>query len=304
MFTKFDAVLAGLRAVAEPTRLRMLAILSRGELSVTELTQILGQSQPRVSRHLKLLGDCGLLERFREQHWIYYRVPADTAGGRFARELLAMLDPDDPVVIEDRERVAALLEVRTRQVSATSAGPDPDGAVDAEIATAIAGELGEQGFDALLYYGRSPGGVIGGIATRARRVVGMSGSRLEVQRSRAQLHSRGFSHCVIQQAALQALPHASGSFDVIVLDRALDGETRPTDALRAAARVLRTPGRLLVLEDYEALEQRSAAGNPLAVLREWLAEGGLVCTRLRPVDVGGAHLLMAVATTERAMAAA
>ena len=95
-----------------------------------------------------------------------------------------------------------------------------------------------------------------------------------------------------------------GGFDVVVLDRALADESRPLDALRAAVRALKSPGRLLLLEDYEALERRSSGGNPLALLREWVAEGGLVCTRLRPVDLGGLHLLLAVAATERAAVAA
>jgi len=304
MTEPFPNLLRNLRSVAEPTRLRALAILSRGEFSVTELTQILGQSQPRVSRHLKLLGDCGLLEHFREQHWIYYRVPADTAGGRFARELLAMLDPDDAVVQADHGRVTALLEERAASAPAVATGSARDPSGDNEIAHALADELGEQGLDALLYVGSSPSGVIGGIAPRARRIVGVNGSRLEVQRARALLHSRGFSHCVLQQGDLRTLPLAAGGFDVVVLDRALAEESRPSDALRSAVRALKSPGRLLVLEDYEALERRSGGGNPLALLREWVAEGGLVCTRLRPVDLGGLHLLLAVAATEQAAVAA
>src|SRR5512141_1045549 len=111
----FDGLVRNLRSVAEPTRLRMLAVLVRGEFSVTELTQILGQSQPRVSRHLKLLDDCGLLERFREQHWIYYRVPAETPGGRLVRDLVSRLDPTDPTMVADMQRVAALLERRSKR---------------------------------------------------------------------------------------------------------------------------------------------------------------------------------------------
>ena len=80
----FDELLSDLRAVGEPSRLRLLAILARGEFSVTELTKVLGQSQPRVSRHLKLLCDAGLLEKFREQHWILYRVPAEGRAGTAA----------------------------------------------------------------------------------------------------------------------------------------------------------------------------------------------------------------------------
>ena len=302
MSQPLEALLANLRAVAEPTRLRLLAILARGEFSVSELTQVLGQSQPRVSRHLKLLDDCGLLERFREQHWIYYRVPADTDGGRFARELLAGIDPEDPVVAADLQRVAVVLEQRSRRNADTGSAVRERSQQD--FAQALAAEIGDAGHEALLYFGVAPEGVIGAIAGHARRVVGMNPSRQEVQRARAVLHSRGLTHCVMQQGELKALPQASASFDVVVLDCALASEPRPADALREAARVLRAGGRLLLVEDYDALETLDASGNPLARVRAWIAEAGLVCSRLRPVDVDGAQLLLAVATSDRAAAAA
>ena len=88
MSQALDQLLRGLRASADPSRLRLLALLASGEFTVTELTEVLGQSQPRVSRHLKVLSDEGLLERFREQHWVYYRLPADGAGAALARMLL------------------------------------------------------------------------------------------------------------------------------------------------------------------------------------------------------------------------
>jgi ArsR family transcriptional regulator len=160
------------------------------------------------------------------------------------------------------------------------------------------------GHESLLYFGVAPEGVIGALAGQARRVVGMNPSRQEVQRARAVLHSRGLTHCVMQQGDLKALPQASASFDVVVLDCALASEPRPADALREAARVLRAGGRLLLVEDYDALETPDAAGNPLARVRAWIAEAGLVCSRLRPVDVDGAQLLLAVATSDRAAAAA
>jgi ArsR family transcriptional regulator len=300
----FENLLANLRAVAEPTRLRLLAILAKGEFSVTELTQVLGQSQPRVSRHLKLLDDCGVLERFREQHWIYYRVPADTEGGRFARDLLAGLDPADPVLAADQQRVAGVLAERSRRpaISADARGPVERSHDD--FVTELAADLGAGGHDALLYFGVAPADVIAGIGGQARRIVGMNPLRQEVQRARALLHSRGMSHCVMQQGDLRALPQVSAAFDTVVLDCALAGESRPVDALREAARVLQSGGRLVLVEDYDALEQRGVAGHPLAMVRQWIAEAGLVCARLRPVDVGGAHLLIAVATADRAAAAA
>jgi ArsR family transcriptional regulator len=304
MSSSFDTTVASLRAAAEPTRLRLLSILVRGEFAVSELTQVLGQSQPRVSRHLKLLDDCGMLERFREQHWIYYRVPADNAAGRFARELVARLDPDDPVLVADAQRVAVLLEQRARQRGSRADAADAPRRSHDEFVVEIARELGDGGHEALLYFGIAPAQVIGGIGSRARRIVGMHPLRQEVQRARALLHSRGLSHCVMQQGELRALAQPSASFETVVLDCALAGEARPTEALREVARVLRQDGRLLLVEDYDALEERSRPGNPLALLRDWLGEAGLACLRLKPVDVDGANLLLAVAAADRALAAA
>jgi ArsR family transcriptional regulator len=300
----FDSLVRNLRSVAEPTRLRMLAVLVRGEFSVTELTQILGQSQPRVSRHLKLLDDSGLLERFREQHWIYYRVPAETPGGRLVRDLVSRLDPTDPTMASDMQRVIVLLEQRSQRASSPGDRPPASERSHGEFVLEIAAEVGDRGHDALLYFGVAPASVIAGLGAKARRIVGMNPSRLEVQRARAALHSRGLSHCLMQQGDLKALPQASSSFDVAVLDCVLADEARPVDALREAARVLKPHGRLVLVEDYDALERRAVSSHPLALIREWVAESGLVCARLRPVDVAGASLLLAVATTEPAAAAA
>jgi ArsR family transcriptional regulator len=303
MSESFDTLLPRLRAIAEPSRLRLLAVLARGEFSVSELTEVLGQSQPRVSRHLKLLDDSGLLERFREQHWIYYRVPVDTDGGRLARLLLEQIDAGAPVLAGDLERVQRVLAVRGGR------GAAGEGAVAAmsaagELAPLVAAELGEQGLDALLYFGQAPGAVLAALGARARRVVGMNPSRQVVQRARAVLHSAGLNHCVLQQGELTALPRTGQSFDVVLIDRALAGSDRPADGLQEAARVLKPGGRMLVVEDFEALERRSPDSNPLALLRAWLADAGLACDRLRPFDVSGAHLLLATAVLEPEAAAA
>ena len=302
MLESFETLLPRLRAIAEPSRLRLLAILARGEFSVSELTEVLGQSQPRVSRHLKLLDDSGLLERFREQHWIYYRVPVDTDGGRLARLLLEQLDAGDPVLVGDRERVQRVLAVRGGRgaagegvAAATSAG---------ELVPLVAAELGEQGLEAMLYFGRAPETVLVGLGSRARRVVGMNVSRHVVQRARAVLHSTGLNHCVLQQGELTALPQPAQSFDVVLIDRMLAGAERPAAALQEAARVLRPGGRVVLVEDFDALEQRTPDANPLALLRGWFADAGLACDRLRPFDVSGAHLLLATAVLEPEAAAA
>jgi DNA-binding transcriptional ArsR family regulator len=302
MASAFDTLLPRLRAIAEPSRLRLLAILTRGEFSVSELTAILAQSQPRVSRHLKLLDDCGVLERFREQHWMYYRVAGDTEGGQLARHLLALLDPDDPVLAGDELRLRRVLEERAGR----NTGGDAlaGGAAAHELVPLVAAELGEHGLESLLYFGQAPDELLAGLGSRARRVVGMNPSRRVVQRARALLHSAGMNHCVLKQGEITALPQPSRSFDVVVIDRVLAGAERPGDSLREAARVLRADGRILVIEDFEALERRTTEGNPLALLRSWLANAGLTCDRLHPFDVSGAHLLLAAAALEPEAAAA
>src|ERR1700735_5334617 len=103
--TSLNELLAALRAVAEPSRLRLLVLCARGELTVSELAQILGQSQPRVSRHLKLLCEAGLLDRFREGSWVFYRLSQHTGLGDLARNLIDLVPVKDPVVALDRQRL-------------------------------------------------------------------------------------------------------------------------------------------------------------------------------------------------------
>src|SRR5580693_9852387 len=95
-------VVRALKSAAEPTRLRLLVLLSHGELTVSELCQVLGQSQPRISRHLRVLTEAGLLDRFREQQCVYYRAPHSGRYLEWQRQLLGMVDPDAPELKRDR----------------------------------------------------------------------------------------------------------------------------------------------------------------------------------------------------------
>ena len=103
-----DQLLAGLRAAGEPTRLRLLALLAHSELTVTELTQILRQSQPRVSRHLKLLCEAGLLERFREGSWVFYRLAGNGPVAELAEVLSGLIPQEDLIIARDMERLEAV----------------------------------------------------------------------------------------------------------------------------------------------------------------------------------------------------
>jgi ArsR family transcriptional regulator len=279
----------------------LLVVLSRGEFSVGELTEILGQSQPRVSRHLRLLGDCGLLERFREQHWIYYRVPVEGDGAEFVTDLLAKLAEDDPVTTADAVRVAAVLEARrgSRQPEAT---PSSENADDA-LAEAISIDLGDAVLGSLLLFGRAPGRLLSRLGQRARRIVGVHPSRDELQRARAQLHALGSAiACCSRVKRLRC--RNRNTFDAVILDRVVASSAAPARVMREAARVLVEGGRLIVVEDFDALAEHGSTRNPLAQMRDWVSNCGLVCRRLRPVDAGPTHLLVAVAAVETVRAVA
>src|SRR5471032_2310809 len=108
----FDALNAALKAAGEETRLRVLALLAEAELTVSDLTDILRQSQPRISRHLKLLAEAGLVERFREGTWAFFRLSETGSGAEVARALIEQLNPADPIIARDRDRLASVRSAR------------------------------------------------------------------------------------------------------------------------------------------------------------------------------------------------
>src|SRR5437868_2096911 len=140
-FNRLSETVPALKNLADPTRLRLLVLLGHGELTVGEICRILGQSQPRISRHLRLLTDAGFLDRFREQQRVYYRAPA--AGPRLGwlRELLAAIDPEDPALQRDRVRTSVVVGDRARLAASElgGGGADPD---DAGLALVLREELG------------------------------------------------------------------------------------------------------------------------------------------------------------------
>lgn len=238
--------LEAFKAVAQPSRLRLLALCARGELTVTEVTEVVGQSQPRVSRHLKVLCAAGLLDRFREQNWVYYRVPLGGAGAKFARGLLRLLPGDDPVLRLDRERLERVLARRAEQVRRQVGGeavPTPAG-VDAMIGDLMAGEeLGD-----LLDIGTGTGRMLRLLGVSAETAVGIDISREMLVLARSNLHAAGLEQLSVRQGNMYQLRFADGSFDTVTIDQVLYQADQPAEVLREAARVLRPGGRLLLVE--------------------------------------------------------
>jgi DNA-binding transcriptional ArsR family regulator/protein-L-isoaspartate O-methyltransferase len=290
-----EQVVRALKGAAEPTRLRLLVLLSHGELTVGELCRVLGQSQPRISRHLRLLTEAGFLDRFREQQCVYYRAPVGGRPLEWSRQLLSMVDPDTAVLKHDREQAARVVrdraDVAAQQLPASPAdesGPRED------LSTVLLEELGPASIDELLDIGTGSGLMLQILGPRAQHAVGIDISAPALRLARTRVHGVGLSHCEFRRGDMYSLPCEDGAFGIVTFDRVLALAQRPVAALAEAARALRGDGRLVVVEDFEQLAAR-ASDNPLAQLRRWLAAAGFADIRLRPCDLAERHFIVATA---------
>ncbi len=291
MVESFTSVLSSLKAAAEPTRLRLLELLTHGELTVGEISTVLDQSQPRISRHLKVLCDAGLLDRFREEHWVYYRVSAAGIGHEFARKLSELIAKDDSVLQLDQRRMATVLAERVKDALATRT-LNPATAIGM-LHDALVDELGTEPIGELLDIGTGTGHILHALGANASRAVGVDISTEALRIARTQAHSAGLSHCLFRRGDMYGLPFAAGAFDTVTMDRVLASAAQPAAAIIEAARTLRAGGRLCLVEDFDLLAD-SVDGNPLAELRRWLIAAGLQCERLSPFDTESAHLLVVI----------
>ncbi len=251
-----ETILAALRAAGEPTRLRLLALLGRAELTVTELTQILGQSQPRVSRHLRLLCEAGLIDRFSEGTWAFYRLTGDQEGARVGRRLIELLPGDDDTLARD---VARLEKVKTARAEAAaeyfraSAG-DWDHirslhVPGAEVERAIMRILGDGDIGDVLDVGTGTGRMLELLSPRMRHGIGIDQSREMLAVARASLDEHDVTNAQVRQGDMYHVALADGSIDVAVFHLVLHYADNPGAAVAEAARVLR-PGGSIVIVDF------------------------------------------------------
>jgi demethylmenaquinone methyltransferase/2-methoxy-6-polyprenyl-1,4-benzoquinol methylase/ArsR family transcriptional regulator len=247
--TSLEALLASLEAAGEVTRLRLLGLLCEAELTVSELVAILGQSQPRVSRHLKLLVEAGLAERRREGAWAFYRL-ADK-GGSLARGLVSRIDPADPTLAADRARLAATREARRRQAAAYFAERDSIRALHApeeRVEAALLAMIGDKPIRAMLDLGTGAGRMLELAAPLAERAVGVDQSPAMLALARSRIDQSGLRNVQLRQGDIYAPPVERGGYDLVVIHQVLHFLDDPARALREAARALRPAGRLIVVD--------------------------------------------------------
>lgn len=286
---KFDALNALLKAAGESTRLRILALLAEAELTVSDLTEILRQSQPRISRHLKLLAEANLVERHREGAWAFFRMAESGASAEVARSLIARLDAQDRTVTRDRERLAAVRQSRADAAQdyfrAHAAQWDrirklhaPDEAVEA----AIVSTLGEKPVRALLDLGTGTGRMLELFGPSIDRGLGIDMSPDMLSLARARLDRAGLKNCSVRQGDIYDVDVPDGAFDAVIVHQVLHFLTDGARAIREAARVLSPGGRLLVIDfaphDLEFLREEHAhhrLGFARETVSQWMDAAGL-----------------------------
>ena len=309
-----DYLLTGLRAAAEPTRLRILALCQQGELTVSELTRILGQSQPRVSRHLKLLCEAGLLNRFQEGAWAFFHIPPGGAGAELVRTLVSHISADDATVCRDRERLQVIKDERAARASsyfsANAASWDRIRALhvdEAEVERLLVEMLPHQPIERLLDIGTGTGRVLQLLESRARYGLGIDLSRDMLAVARANLADARYAHCSLRQGDMYQLPVAEQSFDLIVLHMVLHFADRPADAIAEAARALAPGGHFLIvdfaphaMEELRVEHAHRRLGFADSEIGGWCGEAGLNVIERR--DLAGDPLTVSIWKTNRPVA--
>ena len=284
-----DKLVTALRAAGEDTRMRLLALCAQGEWTVSEIVQVIGQSQPRVSRHLKLLTEAQLLERFREGSWVFYRRAQTGEGARIARSLGRLLAADDPVLQRDRQRLSVIRDARRRAADAYFAGQAeawdsegdwgvPDGAVDKALLDLLANETEPS----LLDIGTGTGRILQLLAPHIGFGLGIDHSPAMLSVARANLDRREAKNCQVRQGDMYALGLPDRSFSTVILHQVLHFADDPLAVLREAARVLTIGGRLIVVdlkahsdESLRTSKQHRRLGFSSSEMAAWFADTGL-----------------------------
>ncbi len=296
----FPALTAVLKAAGEATRLRILALLAETELTVSDLTAILRQSQPRLSRHLRLLTEAGLVERFREGAWAFFRLGERGSSADIARALIARLDADDPAIGRDRERLVA---VRSARVAAAQAYFRRHAAewdrirklhvADAAVEAALHAALADKPIRSLLDLGTGTGRMLELFAPDIERGLGLDLSLDMLALARARLDRAGLQHCSVRHGDIYNLALPRDSFDVVILHQVLHFLDDGPRAVAEAARVLRPGGRLLVVDfaphDLEFLREQHAhrrLGFAAETVTQWMEAAGLEPVRQQTLPPG------------------
>ena len=301
-----DETLNIYKAIAEETRLRIAALLSRGELTVSEITQILGQSQPRVSRHLKILADAGIVERYREGAWMFYRlsrsidpgIDGEPGHAAIHASLDALATCSDRIIARDRERFHQSREARAALAAAyfeeNAANWDqvrrlhlPDSDIEARMSDVI----GQTPVGLFVDLGTGTGRMLEVFSRQYDQGIGYDISREMLTLARDKLDKAGITNAQVRHGDLFTVPLESHSADLVCVHQVLHFLTEPDLAVAEAARLIRPGGRLIISDfaphDLEFLREAHAhrrLGFSDDEVRDWCRRAGLQLVRTQTLS--------------------
>ncbi len=297
-----------LKAVAESSRLRILALLGRGDLTVSDMTEILNQSQPRVSRHLKLLMEAGLIDRYQEGSWAYFHLCESGVPRELVDGIVTRIDDGDAQIERDmerlvqvkdrrRERAAAYFDAKAGEWDTIRSLHAPDDAVEAALHEIV----GTRPFQAMLDLGTGTGRMLEMFAGQYRRGVGIDTSRGMLAIARANLDEAGITHAQVRQGDIYAPPVERDQFDLITIHQVLHFLEDPGPAILQAARLLRPAGRLVIVDfaphHLDFLREEHAhlrLGFADEQIAEWLLAAGLEPLDPVSIDINDNHNSLSV----------
>ena len=289
-------------------------LLKAMELSVGELAQLLGQSQPRVSRHVRILSESGLVGRRKEGSWVFLRL-TDTVGFALFDLLATWTDAEaEALFAADNGRLETVrrdrAEAARRYFEARASTWDSIRALhvsDSEVERAIEAMLGDRPIGSLLDIGTGTGRMLELFAPRADVAVGIDRSSDMLRLARVKLEAAGIGGATLRQGDMYALPLADSSADSIILHQVLHYAQQPGAAISEAARVLSPGGRLLVIDfaqhDRAELREQDAhlrLGFADDAMRGWFAAAGLDLDRIERLEGGELTVILWRATQSAA----
>jgi ArsR family transcriptional regulator len=288
------------QAVSDPTRLRILALVARMELSVGELAQLLEQSQPRVSRHVRILADAGIVERRKEGSWVFLALADAKETAPLLRLVDAWMDKSTRSVFdEDSARLDAVradrAEAAQRYFAAQAEVWDSIRSLhvaEAEVERAIDRALGHRALGTLVDIGTGTGRMIELFGPRASEAIGIDRSSDMLRLARVKLESAGVRSS-LRQGDMYALPLADGTADCVIIHQVLHYAHAPADAIAEAARVLSPGGTLLVVdfaaherEELRTFDAHLRLGFADEIMEGWFNSAGLEVDHVEHLEGG------------------
>lgn len=284
-----------LRAAGEPTRLRILALLDREELAVLELCRVLDQSQPRVSRHLKLLAEAGLVERFPDGAWVFYRLVGAGRQHEVIREVLAQINPDDPILARDRRKLDDVQAERSEAAQAyfaeNAAQWDQLRSLyvsDEHVETEILAAAGRGRARRFVDLGSGTGRMLCLLGPQADQALGLDLSQQMLNIARRNVGEAGLTNVELRHGDIFDTRLPEGCADLVVVHQVLHYLGDPAAAVKEAARIVSPEGKLIIVDfaphKHEFLReqhQHRRLGFSDEEMARWLGEAELPAVQLQ-----------------------